>query len=194
MIDFGLITERVTVRDSLQSVGIAADRNRIPCPIHGGSNPTSFWFNDTGFRCFSCDVKGGLVDLVMYLHHCDRAQALRLLCSLAGLPWSSDVPRSKGQPVPPCPTPRRKPVDRQLQEAVDRYETLRLLEIGLSTALRIAKKNMAHGRMPLAEFYALEQKYLYELEELDPQIAVAKYEMNQAKKRSNHDQNTCRNC
>ena len=89
MMNFDEIKARVTIRDILKSAGIEAERNRIACPIHGGSNLTSFSFTDSTFICFSCGAEGGLIALVEYLQRCSRQEAL---CALRRLPEHVSLP------------------------------------------------------------------------------------------------------
>ena len=104
MVDFDQILTRVTVRVVLAEAGYHPARNRMACPIHDGNNRTAFAFTDLTFVCFSCDVKGGLLDLVEYLYHCTRQEALRHLCKMAGIPFdeeeSDSQPRSHVRSLP----------------------------------------------------------------------------------------------
>jgi len=99
MIDFNLILSRVTIRDVLADAGHYPTRKRIACPIHDGNNRTAFSFTDSTFVCFSCGAKGGLLDLVEYLYHYSRQEALHHLCRMAGIPFdekeSDSQPRSR---------------------------------------------------------------------------------------------------
>jgi DNA primase len=104
MADLDPILARVTIRNILAEAGYHPARNRMPCPIHDGNNRTAFAFTDSTFVCFSCDAKGGLLDLVEYLYHCTRQDALRHLCKMAGIPFdeteSDSQPRSRMRSLP----------------------------------------------------------------------------------------------
>ena len=59
---------------------------------------------------------------------------------------------------------------------------------GLFTKLKIIRRNVKEGKMPLEKFYPEEEVLLYQLEELDGEIAYATYEVNQLKKKAmQHD-------
>lgn len=65
MSDSRVVLDSVTVGDILSYFGFEYHNTRRRCPIHDGSNPTAFSFNESGFHCFSCGAKGGKIDLVL---------------------------------------------------------------------------------------------------------------------------------
>lgn len=82
-INFDTVLERFTIGDLLAEFGIAVKGNRCACPVHGGSHPRSFWFRHNRFRCFACGVRGSMLDLVVLLVSCDRAEAIKYIQRLA---------------------------------------------------------------------------------------------------------------
>jgi len=197
MVDFDLILARITIRDILADTGHHPMRNRMPCPLHDGSNKTSFAFKDSTFICHSCGAKGGLLDLVEYLYHCTRQEALRHLCRMAGIPFdekeSDSRPRSRLWSLPYRIDPLIE--DDGYRADKNRLECLKLYKDALDANLRIIRYNVKQGRMPLEGFYPKEEILLYQLEELDTEISYAIYEMNRLKKKVNrNDKRSCTHC
>ena len=194
ILDFTEITDRITVREILALEGLDAPRNRVPCPIHGGKNPTSFSFTDSGFYCFSCGAKGGLIDLVEHLHGCTRVEALRILSGMAGVPFEESVGGSTLLHQPKKPTPL-SPLRRNshYRDAKNRLEWLKLWRSGLETVLRIIRRNIEADRLPLPEFYAKEQLCLYQLEEVDKLVVTMKYKTNRTKRGNLRDDQHSKN-
>ncbi len=187
---FDEIVSRVAIRDILADLGISADKNRIACPIHGGNNKTSFSFTDSTFICHACGAGGGLLALVEYLHECEKQEAMNHLCKLAGVSWTShrgavNVPRfAKGPKY-------RDPIytDDEVWRQSNKFEWLELLRQALNVGLLVIRRNVKQGKLALAEFYAREQQYLYELETLDPRIIALKHKVNEIKRRLSNDEN-----
>ncbi|MFH1374383.1 MAG: CHC2 zinc finger domain-containing protein [bacterium] len=192
MVDFDQILARVTIRDVLAAHGHKPVRNRMPCPIHDSSNRTSFSFEDSTFCCFSCGVSGGLIDLVQYLHHCQRREALRHLCSMAGLPFDDNQPNSPQESFRPRPMSRINPLlsNEEYLAAKNRQERLKTIRAGLDTYLRIIRRSMTRTRMSMEDFYPREEVVLYELEEMDSQVIEATWERNAMRKRITGHGNT----
>jgi len=44
--DFDEIKKRISIEDILLDCGFQPTKNRMPCPLHNGTNPTSFSFTD----------------------------------------------------------------------------------------------------------------------------------------------------
>ena len=189
MIDFREITARVTVSDILTQAGITADRNRISCPIHNGNNPTAFAFTETVFCCFSCGASGGLIDLICFLYGCNRRESMRRLCDMAGITFDGE---NSGTGNPPhrriaMPlSPHRR--SGEYLDAESQLEWLVLRRYALEVLLRIVRGGVRIGKVPLVEFYAREQLYLYELEETDWRVPLTKYQVNQIRRRIINDE------
>lgn len=162
----------------------------MTCPVHGGSNPTSFSFSEATFICHSCGVRGGLIALMVYLHECSRLEALRKLHFLAGLPFEEgcSTKDNVSKPLIRRRGPRRS---QEYFETANKFEWLKLIQLGLYTALRVLRSNVKLEKTPLEAFYAKEQQYLYELEELDPIIIELKCKVSELKKKGIiHDDDT----
>jgi hypothetical protein len=60
---------------------------RAPCPLHSGSNPTSFSWTDSGlWKCQSCGAGGDRIALVRAVKQCSFRDAVGYLAELAGVP------------------------------------------------------------------------------------------------------------
>jgi hypothetical protein len=193
MVDFDEIVRRVSIKDILNDAGIHPDRNRMACPIHDGSNPTAFSYSDATFICHSCGAKGGLLALTEYLHECSKQEALMKLHQLAGLPF--DVARPGSSKSRQFTAPRRRPrCSLEYHAAKNKLEWLETIQYGLNTALRLMRRNVKLGKVPLNHFYAKEQQYLYELAELDPTIIELNCRVNELKKRGSLDDTHTTEC
>lgn len=191
MIDFQEITQRVTIRDILINTGLKPVQNRMCCPVHNGKNKSSFSFNDSTFICFSCGANGGLVDLVEYLHQYTRADALRHLCGLAGLPFEDNANSNKKNRTPIIrTTPNPLLANDEYCEIKNQLEWLDLYKSALETGLRIIRKNAKTGKIPLVDFYTKEQIYIEELNELDPILILITYKLRKLTKGNKYNGNS----
>jgi len=185
MIDFNQILARVTILDILEDAGYHPPKNRMPCPLHKGSNKTSFSFTDSTFICHACSAKGGLLDLAQYLHHYRKQDAMRHLCTMAGISYeekdTDSGPRPRVRPLPHHLNPLL--ADDEYREAKNRLEWLKLYHEGLFRKLRIIRCNVKQGNIPLEQFYPREEVLLYQLEELDGEVTYATYEVNRLKRK-----------
>jgi hypothetical protein len=176
--DFDDILNRVTIRDILEHAGIQAITNRITCPLHEGANPTSFSFSDTGFVCFSCGAKGGLLNLVEALLGLNRSQAMEYLCGLAGIP-NPGCDSGPTRSAKPKHRTRLRQSDPILDKAKERLEWMELYREGLSRYLQILRRRVRAGLMDSATFYSKEQYCQYQLEETDSAVSRLAYEYHQ---------------
>lgn len=182
----------LTIRDVLADAGFHPHKSRMPCSIHGGSNPTSFTFTDREYFCFACGAGGGVFQLYQALHGCDRQEAMQRLSRLSAFS-SDDLSFRSKSVVRETPHRRRQLAhlenSKQYQDLNGEYEWLIKKRKDLEMDLRNIENNVLAGRMPLADYYAKEQYCQYQLEGLDGQIPFAKYEMNQMKKQFNDKEN-----
>jgi DNA primase len=67
--------------------------SRMRCPLHGGTNPTSFTvFPDTNeFHCWSCGASGNIIEFVMQRDSCEFDVALSTLCNDFNIDLSKDA-------------------------------------------------------------------------------------------------------
>ncbi len=186
MIDFGEILSRVSVRDVLSDCGHEPRRNRMPCPIHGGKNPSSFSFNDDTFCCFSCGESGGLLDLTEHLLGIDRQEALKYLAKKAGVDWK-DVSCDSENKKPK--KPKRKIVDGKrlkLDILKTQLSSLDLARDCYLTLIRMARTALREKRIDLPEYYAKTQDCEHVLEDLDAQVIQKKYQISMKRKEGNN--------
>lgn len=208
VVDFSIIRDRVTIPGILVDVGLKPTGNRMPCPIHGGRNPTSFQIGETTFKCHSCGAGGGLIDLTMLLHSCNRREAMERLCRMANVPFSNCMTSLKGMRREKRKSrisrlineirwqrehPRRRdPLMESSEyfEAVARLEWLSLFRDSLDRRLRMIKRAVSNGAISLVDFYTKEQVFLHQFEEIDEAINVQKYQVSQIEKGGNRNANT----
>lgn len=78
--DIEKIKSAITIEQALTQYGIKTNHaRRIPCPIHGGKNPTAFAYKERSFFCYSCGTGGDVIELVMQLYKISFTGALRKL-------------------------------------------------------------------------------------------------------------------
>jgi DNA primase len=75
----------ITIEALLRHLGVELRRSRARCPVHGGSNGTSFEVRGQRWRCHSCNARGDVVDLAEALLNVDRAGAIQYLAQLGGI-------------------------------------------------------------------------------------------------------------
>ena len=75
-----LIKQRVSVRDAVEMYlpGTKIRNNRIPCPIHDGSD-YNLSFRDGFFKCFVCGIGGDVITFVRYVLKTDFVSAMETL-------------------------------------------------------------------------------------------------------------------
>jgi DNA primase len=80
------VKERVSVRDavSLYAPNPAPRRNRIPCPIHAGTN-FNLSFTDKLYHCFVCGSGGDVIKFVQHTFGLDFRAALAKINADFGL-------------------------------------------------------------------------------------------------------------
>ena len=63
-----------------QALGLSVNRHKALCPFHDDSNPSlTFSVRKNRYRCFVCDARGGVIDLVMHYEHKTFLEACRWL-------------------------------------------------------------------------------------------------------------------
>jgi len=178
MVDFQEILARVTIKDILTDCGYQPVRNRMPCPIHGGKNPTSFSFTDHGYCCFSCGACGGLLDLTEALLGINRKEALEYLADKAGISIEDRPAENKPIAIKPI---RRSPAITENTDLINLKIDLKAIEIlrgHYTWQLMNARKRLKTRTMELPEFYATTQYAEYMLEEYDEEIMALTHEIN----------------
>lgn len=86
------IKESLKIVDVLKHLNLPHEhkRGKMLCPIHQEKNP-SFSIYDDGrrFKCFGCGAAGDVGDLYEALMQCDKKQAYKDLCVIAGIETGS---------------------------------------------------------------------------------------------------------
>ena len=76
---FQTVKDRVDIVDTARHYGLNPDRNGwCLCPFHGEKTP-SFHLHNQRFRCFGCEQRGDVVDLVSHLRSCSPMEAVKEL-------------------------------------------------------------------------------------------------------------------
>lgn len=78
------LKDSISIADVLREFGVQFRGRRCKCPIHGGSNPTSFAFNRESFYCHSCGARGDTIALIMELSGSGFRESLELAGNMAG--------------------------------------------------------------------------------------------------------------
>lgn len=63
-----------------QTLGLNVNRHKALCPFHDDSNPSlTFNVRKNRYKCYVCDARGGVIDLVMHYEHKTFLEACRWL-------------------------------------------------------------------------------------------------------------------
>ncbi|MEE9441347.1 MAG: CHC2 zinc finger domain-containing protein [candidate division Zixibacteria bacterium] len=156
-----LILNSVTISDILENHGIETSRiGRIPCPIHGGNNPSSFSHRDSIFNCFSFGASGGLIDLVCRLQNCRRKDAMDYLANMTGIELKREEVTSSG-PLPKRKSRKRSAIIEGLKSDIYAINALR---DSYGVRMRILGQLLKENQLLLAKHIAGMQYCEYELE------------------------------
>ena len=92
-----------------QALGMSVNRHKALCPFHNDSNPSlTFHRGKNRYRCFVCDARGGVIDLVMHYEHKSFLEACQWLVDKHSVILSTEIPSSlNSQPS----TFKEKPFD-----------------------------------------------------------------------------------
>lgn len=103
-----------------QALGLSVNRHKALCPFHNDSNPSlTFHRGKNRYRCFVCDARGGVIDLVMHYEHKSFLEACQWLADKHSVILTTELPStlnsqpSSGNfPQPSTLTPQpEKPFD-----------------------------------------------------------------------------------
>ena len=100
-----IIRERVTMHGVLAAYGLETGRpargwRRIPCPIHKGTDK-NFSYSETGFKCFVCGARGGVIKFVEEykgLPFHDALREVNAICGI-GIPFGERDTRAVNQSI-----------------------------------------------------------------------------------------------
>lgn len=177
MIDASALKALITVADVLDSEGIPHRRGRCRCPIHGGSNPTSFSFTDELYYCHSCGAKGDVIRLVQELYGTDFRGALEILRDeyrVSGVNLDSIGENSKTPFVRKARCPRLEGVEfARLNGQLLLNEFVYQVFTGYMARLR---QRLDQGKIDLSFYYAEEQRIDMLLDDIDSDISELRYE------------------
>ena len=159
------IKVRITISDILDSLAIQHKRNRCACPIHGGSNPTSFSFNDEVYYCHACGAKGNVITLLMTLRNIDYREAVQYLQNTWGVnytvrEWNGGFRRIGGS------NPQEVECTEQV-ELEDELSFMDELSALMSREMQLLRMLRNKSLIKLSVFYAQEQALDHQLEEID---------------------------
>lgn len=164
------VKARVRISEILDSQGIQHNRNRCACPIHDGSNPTSFSFNEEQFHCFSCGASGDVISLVQALYSTDFRGALEIISGRSGTGHRAEYCKLHNKAIS-----REEPQELRLIKA-----KLRALQVYeerlLSQMVRLRQQNLDPDTAT-AESYTCELVIEEELQALDIRITKLQREL-----------------
>jgi len=175
MVQVEEIKSRIAIEDILADEGIHLKNGRCPCPIHGGSNPTSFSVSNGLFYCFACGESGDVISLTQKLYGLNFKEALKHLAQKLGI---SDVDFDKQV------APRREPhkIDWKAYIEKQKDDFLDLLIRSRELFLKRLEENLRSGKISLTQYYAYQQWADFELSRLDEESILRNYEKNRRKK------------
>ena len=84
------VKENIDIVQAAEYYGITVKQNTALCPFHDDRNP-SMSFKNGFFRCWSCDEKGSVIDLVIKLFDLSPLEAAKKLDSDFNLNINSDI-------------------------------------------------------------------------------------------------------
>lgn len=143
-----------TMFELCEEYGVNVKRTRAPCPIHHGSNVTSFKIWDDGFYCHSCGQKGNTAKFVSIME---------------------EIPIIKAMEKYPTAT---KPVDERikrhksfLRDSFSIYCDLMMdKKIVVEKKIEELSKLVSDGKMSAYDFYCREQDFWYDFDNQDATI------------------------
>lgn len=101
------IKESISMQDVLSMYGYDSKKNRIPCPIHGGTHP-NMAVTDRSFRCFVCGSSGSVIDFVMGVFDLSFSDAVRKIDRDFNLGLTSGISPAKQAVIDAKVEARRK--------------------------------------------------------------------------------------
>ena len=101
--------QSLPIEQVAQALGMSVNRQKALCPFHNDSNPSlTFHRGKNRYRCFVCDARGGVIDLVMHYEHKSFLEACQWLVDKHSVILSTEIPSSlNSQPS----TFKEKPFD-----------------------------------------------------------------------------------
>lgn len=141
--DFALIRQRVTMQmllDHYQITDLKREGNELrgACPICGaGKRPFAVNLSKSIFQCFSCQVKGNVIDLVAKKEGCSLREA-----GLKIWEWFSLDEETSSPTAPSPPEPRGEPEAKALtvEERLERLEQMFALIFSEGLLEKIGRK------------------------------------------------------
>lgn len=109
-----------------ERLGLQVIKHKSRCPWHEDKHPSlSFDTRRNKYRCYVCDARGGVIDLVMNLKHCGFVEACNYL-SPHHLITSSPHRLIASSPIAHSPYPIARRASNSLQEASPKPDLLYL--------------------------------------------------------------------
>jgi len=104
---FTLVKDSVDIVDAAERYGITVNRyKKARCPFHDDRNP-SLSFKDQRFKCFVCEARGDVIDLIGHLANTPPLETVRELNQSYNLGIDID------KPIPSAEIRRRKHIQEQ---------------------------------------------------------------------------------
>ena len=93
------------IEEVAHRLGMTVQKHKALCPFHEDRHPSlSFHTRSNTYKCFVCDARGGVIDLVMHHLHKDFKEA----CQWLGADCRPEPVSAPGSLHPPSYTPNRK--------------------------------------------------------------------------------------
>lgn len=116
------VKQSVSAIDAAKALGLNPDRHgRCACPFHNGKDRNMKLYQN-GYKCFVCGASGDVIRLVQGVNGYAFKQAIEWLNSAFHLGLCIDRPMDKNQKFAAEIARKRRMMEREGQEALDRAE------------------------------------------------------------------------
>jgi len=168
----------LTVADVLDHFRIAHSKNRCACPIHKGSNPTSFWFSEFGYYCHSCGARGNPINLISEILRISHVKAIEYARTQIG--FEIDSCRASNHSI--SPKTAKSPEELLVARQKDQLHYKNNLNQLISETLAVLRHLTEIGHSCLNDFHMYEAMLVEIAEELDSERIAVNFTIKSIKK------------
>ena len=112
-----------------QALGLSVNRHKALCPFHDDSNPSlTFSVRKNRYRCFVCDARGGVIDLVMHYEHKSFLEACQWLADKHSVILTTEIPSTLNSQPSSGNFPQPSTLIPQLEKPFDASRYARFFE------------------------------------------------------------------